>query len=359
MRAWRVHEFGPLDNLRLEDIPRPEPGPNDVVIRIRSIGLNSSELQIVRGMYENDGMDTPFKWDSHLPRVPGIEGAGEVAAVGSDVTSHKVGDRVTVSYWFCCGECDLCRSGIENMCSQAAHFDTIQFGRTADGAYAEYARVPAPYAVPIPDGLAFQDAAALTVAGGTAANMLFAHADIRADETVLVTGAASNIGVIGLQLAKMAGARRIVATAGSDEKLRKLEQLGADATINHTETPDFAERAIELNGGEGFDIVYDVPGGSTISPALHSVKPRGRIVLAGYMGGKTAEINLVRIIIFEARILGSASWTRPTLSWVLDLGARKRIRPVIDTVYDFEQLPEALGRLERREVFGKVIVNVD
>lgn len=356
MKAWRVHELGSIDNLVLEDVEQPEPGPEDVVIRIRAIGLNSSEGQTIRGEYDEGGVSTSWKWQTPLPLIPGIEGAGEVVAVGDQVKTHQVGDRVTTSYWFCCGHCDMCRSGKEQMCQNSHHFQTLQFGRFTDGAYAEYAKLPADFAIHIPDGLSFEDAAAVTVGGGTSINVLFTHADIRFDETILITGAASNIGVIGVQLAKAVGMKNIVGTAGSDEKCERLLEIGCDHAINHRANPDFAEMAVEMNGGEGFDVVYDVPGGATLNPAVYAVKPRGRIVLSGYMGGRQGTLDIPRVITFESRILGSASWTRPALKHLLDLTSRELIEPIIDATLPFEELPTALKRLEDRVVFGKVIV---
>ncbi len=356
MKAWRVHELGSIDNLKLEDVDQPEPGPDDVVLRVRSIGLNSSEGQTIRGEYDEGGVSTKWEWRTPLPLIPGLEAAGEVVAVGDRVTSHKVGDRVTTTYWFCCGKCDMCRSGMEQMCQNTDHFKTVQFGRFTDGAYAEFAKIPADFAIHIPDALSFDDAAAVTVGGGTSINVLLTHADLRFDETILITGAASNIGVLGVEIAKAVGAKNIVGTAGSDEKCEKLLELGCNHAINHRTNTDFADMAIEMNSGEGFDVVYDVPGGATLNSAVYSVKPRGRIVLSGYMGGRHADLDIPRIITFESRILGSASWTRPALKHLLDMTARKVINPVIDSTFPFEELPTALKRLEDRVVFGKVLV---
>lgn len=355
MKAWRVHELGALGNLSLDDVDKPAVGAHDVLVRVRAIGLNSSEAQIIRGEFEQEGMRTPFWWRTPLPLIPGIEAAGEVVEVGAEVKSHAVGDRVTVSYWWCCGQCDACVSGMENMCTAGPHFGTTQFGRLTDGAYAEFARVPAEFAIHLPEGVSYEAAAALTVAGGTAWHMLMVHGALQADETVLITGAASGIGTVALQLAKLAGARTI-ATAGNAAKLARLQEMGADHVIDHTSNPTFSATVRELTGGRGVDLVYEVPGAATIGEALSSLRPRGRIVVGGYMSGKMAEINLAQLIIYEARIFGSASWTRTTLRHVLDLASRGVVTPSIDSTWGFDELPAALEKLQRRDIVGKLVV---
>ncbi|GIW07137.1 MAG: oxidoreductase [Dehalococcoidia bacterium] len=344
MRAWRLHAVGSIDNLRLDEVAEPACGPDDVLIRVRAIGLNSSELQLINGEWEG------YHHGRTLPMAPGIEAAGEVIAVGERVADRAVGDRVTVHYWWSCGVCDQCLDGWENTCLQRR-----QFGRTVDGAYQEVARVPAQFAIPLADPVSFEAAAALSTAAATAWHMLIRHAALRAGEWVLITGASSGIGVAGVQVARLAGAR-VIGTAGSPEKLRRLRELGVQHVIDHREEPDFTRHVLAITGGRGVDVVYDVPGAATIPPALLTLRPRGRLVLGGYMSGKTASLDLIAGIAKEWRIYGSATWTRPELRHILDLTAQGALTPVIDSVFPFEALPEGLRKMERRDVVGKIVV---
>lgn len=344
MRAWRLHAVGSLDHLRLDEVPEPTCGPDDVLIRVRAIGLNSSELQLINGEWEG------YHHGRTLPMSPGIEAAGDVIAVGERVSDRAVGDRVAVHYWWSCGRCDQCLDGWENTCLQRR-----QFGRTVDGAYQEIARVPAEFTVPFAASVSYEAAAALSTAAATAWHMLIRHGALRAGEWVLITGASSGIGVAGAQVARLAGAR-LIGTAGSPEKVARLRELGIEHAIDHRATPDFTQQVLAITAGRGVDVVYDVPGAATIPPALLALRPRGRLILGGYMSGKVASLDLITAIAREWRIVGSATWTRPELRRVLALVAEGALTPVIDSVFPFEALPEGLRKMERRDLVGKIVV---
>ncbi len=344
MKAWQVHELTGVDGLRLDEIAQPDPRPGEVVVRVRAIGMNSSELQLLEGRWVDYGVPPA------LPHIPGIEAAGEVVATGEGVRHLKPGDLVTTHYWWNCERCDECLSGWENTCTAAT-----RYGRQVNGAYAEYTLLPAAFAIPLPAGLDCEAAAALTVAAGTAWHMLMVHGDLRAGETILVTGGASSIGTAAIEIAKLAGVR-VIATAGHDWKLERLTALGAAHVINHTSNPDFAEDVLAVTDGRGVDLVYEAVGELTFGAGMAAVRPRGRIVIGGYMSGVETRLDLFEMIAREVRIYGSRSWSRATLAKVLELGARGQIAPVIDSRWALEQLPDALRKIQSREICGKVIV---
>ncbi len=348
MKAWQLHEVGTPAGLRFDEIEPPPLADEDALVRIGAIGINSSELQIVTGFWEGRGIHSRRK----LPFTIGLEGAGEVVAVGPRVRGVAVGDRVAIHYIWSCGVCEDCVSGSENTCQNPSHF-----GRSVPGAYAELVRVPARFLVPLPAGLSVRDAAALFVAAATSWHMLITVGALTVGETVLVSGGSSGIGSVAVQLARLAGAR-VIATAGGAAKLERLRTLGAEHAIDHAAVPDFGEAVRELTGGRGVDLAYDAVGGRAFLAALAALRNRGRLIAGGYMGGTEVPLSVVGLTGTETQILGSSSWTRAEARSVLELAAEGRIAPVIDSVFPFDELPRALERLRSRETFGKVVVEV-
>lgn len=346
MKAWQITDLSGLSGLKLGDVHDPAPGPDDVIVKVGAIGLNSSELQLMEGRWTSHGVPP------QLPHIPGIEASGEIVAVGSDVSEDRLGERVTANYWWPCGECSECLSGWENTCLRAG-----RLGRFTDGAYAELVRLPANCALKIGDETSYAEAVALTVAAGTAWHMLVVHGELGPGQTVLITGGASAIGTAAIEVAKLVGAR-IIATAGHDWKLEAVTSLGAELVINHSEEPGFAEKVMAFTGGAGVDIAYEAVGNHTFAAALASLRPRGRLIVGGYMGGVASKIDLAAIIQNEARIFGSRSWSRATLMKVLALAARGDLRAIIDSRWAFDKLPEAMQKIIDRKVCGKVVVEV-
>ncbi|HEY8533133.1 MAG TPA: zinc-binding dehydrogenase [Micromonospora sp.] len=350
MKAWRL-PYSKADRLDLDEVPTPEPAPGEVLIAVRAIGLNSSEMQLIRGDWDGPGVYRPY------PLIPGIEAAGEIVAVGEGVPADRIGERVTVHYRWSCGQCAECVSGNENTCEVAASPTAPKFGRTTHGAYAEYTRVPAGFAIPIPEGVSFVDAAAMTVSGGTAWHMAIVRGQIRANETVLVTGGSSGVGTMLVQLARLAGCR-VAATAGGPEKANRLRDLGVDLVLDHRASDDWTEPLAQLSDGAGVDCVLDIAGAATWPRFLPSMRQRGRVVVGGYMSGALAEFDLKEATIREITIMGASSWTRNALRDVLSLAAHGALRPVIGARLPFERLPEGLAMLRDRTSFGNLVVEV-
>lgn len=353
MKAWRLLESG-ADRLELLEVPKPVPGPGELVVRVEAIGLNSSEMQLIRGDWDAPGAPGS---DRTYPMTPGLEAAGVVDEVGEGVDPARLGERVTVHYRWGCGACRECINGHENTCERAALPTTPKFGRTTDGAYAEYTRVPARFAVPVPDGVDAVAAAAMTVAGGTAWHMAIVRGDLRANETVLVTGGSSGVGAMLCQIAKLAGCT-VAATAGGPEKAERLRELGVDLVLDHRSDDDWAAPLAQLTGGRGLDCVLDIAGAGTWPRFLPSMAFRGRVIVGGYMSGATGSFDLKDSTIREISIGGASSWSRTTLEDMLAAAGRGQLAPVIGARLGFESLPDGLRMLRDRTAYGSLVVEV-
>lgn len=341
MRVVRIHEHGGLDRLRFEEAPLPEPGPGEVRIRVRAIGINHLDTWVRRGV---PGHTFP------LPMIPGCDGAGDVDAVGPGVTARRVGDRVLVAPGFSCGACAACASGRDHLCR---HYGI--FGEMRDGTCADAVVVPERNAIPLPTGLAFEAAAAFPLVYLTAWTMLADRAALRPGETVLVHAAGSGVSTAAIQIARLLGAGRIIATASTPEKQRKARNLGADDVID-ARADDLPARVRSLTEKVGVDVVVDHVGQTTFAGSLRCLAKGGRLVTCGATTGPKADVNLNLVFFKSLSILGS---TMGPLGAVHDLAghvAAGRLKPVIDAVLPLSQVAEAHRRIEAREVFGKLVL---
>ena len=245
MKAVRFHEYGSVDVLRYEDAPIPSINPTEVLINLKAAALNHLDLWVRSGTRERN---------IPLPHIGGSDGAGIVAEVGNTATNIKVGDRVVISPGLSCGSCVMCLDGKDNLCQTYRVLGTKE-----DGTYAEYVKVPAINVVPLPERLSFEQAAAASLVFLTAWHMLVTLAKVHIGETVLVHGVGSGVGSAAIQIAKLFGAY-LITTAGSDEKLTKAKELGADEIINYKEK-DFVEEVRRLTDKRGVDIVFEHIGG--------------------------------------------------------------------------------------------------
>ncbi len=340
MRAILFHEQGGLDKLRLEDAPVPEIGPAEVLIRVRACGVNRLDLRVREGKV---GVRV------QMPHIPGSEVAGEVAGLGSQVTWLSEGQRVVVAPYLFCGRCEYCLAGEETMCIRGNIV-----GLSANGGYAEYVSVPATNAVPIPDAVSYDDAAAVTLGALTAWHALVTRAGIRAGEDVLVHSAGSGVGSAGIQIARLSGAR-VITTAGSDEKLRLATGLGADYGINYSQQ-DFAQEVRRITNKRGVDLVLEHIGAGTWEKSAACLSRNGRVVICGTTGGDESNTNLWNLFAKQLAFVGSYGGTRAELRTVLTLVAEGRLRPVIDRVLPLEQAAQAQQLMEERAQFGKLIL---
>lgn len=320
MKTIHVKEPGGAEKMEVVDVPVPQPGPKQALIRMAAIGVNFIDIYFRKGLYKAD-----------IPIVLGNEGSGTVEAVGPEVTEVAVGDRVA---W-----------------------------AMQRGSYGEYAVVPSHLLVRIPDGVDFQTAAAAMLQGMTAHYLTHSTHPLKSGETCLVHAAAGGTGALIIQMAKMLGAR-VLGTVSTDEKAAIARQAGADETILYTKQ-DFEAEVKRLTGGKGVDVVYDSVGHSTFDKSLNSLRPRGTLALFGQSSGPVPP--------FDPNILngkGSLFLTRPSLAhyiltrdeliWragdVLNWIAAGKLRLRIDRSYPLADAAAAHRDLEGRKTAGKLLL---
>ena len=336
-----MHERGGPEVLRYEEFPDPELGPGDVLVQVRACALNHLDVFTRRG---EQGRRVK------LPHIPGIETAGEIAAVGKDVSDLRVGDRVVSGPGIWCGRCEFCQAGEENMCVERRIV-----GVDVHGGYAEYLKLPAYALAALPKGVTFEKGAAALIAFGTAWHMLVDRAALNSGETLLVLAAGSGVGMAAVQVGKYLGAR-VIATASTDEKLARTRDLGADDTINYTRQRRFARAVRKLTGGRGADVVFEHVGTDTWKDSVAALAIGGRLVSCGSTTGRWGETDLWSLFAKQATLLGSFSSTKDNFLTVLRLVGEGKLNPVIDSVLPLSAAAEGHRRLESRQVFGKIVL---
>jgi 2-desacetyl-2-hydroxyethyl bacteriochlorophyllide A dehydrogenase len=340
MLAALFREHGGLDRLKCEEIATPEPHPGEALIRVKACGVNRVDLLSRLG-------ETPGA--IALPHVSGTETAGEIVELGGETAEWRIGDRVLVNPTISCGRCSFCRSGEDNMCLTGRIY-----GVQTWGGYAEYAIAPVEHLLKLPDELSFDTAAAIAVTGSTAWHMLMRRANLRPGETVLVVAAGSGIGVIGVQIAKLCGAV-VIASAGSEAKLQRARELGADHTINHAD-PNWSKTVRRLTEGRGVDVVFEHVGAATWEGSLNALTRGGRLVTCGGHSGFTVKINLWHLFVKQHTLIGSFAGSRKDLEDVIAMARRGLIKPVIHAKLPLEEAAEAQRQLDGRDVFGKLLL---
>jgi NADPH:quinone reductase-like Zn-dependent oxidoreductase len=338
MKAIVIRQPGKPETLSYEELPNPEPGPGEVLVRVRAAGVNHLDLFMSRGLA---GIE--------LPIVPGGDVAGEVVAVGPGVNAPQTGERVIISPVLTCGRCRWCLGGEDNFCPQWR-----QLGRGVNGGYAELCVVPAVNALPLPQGLDFVGAASLPIVLTTVWHMLVKLARLQLGETVLVWGAGSGVGSMAIQVSKLLGAR-VLATAGSDQKLKRALALGADAALNHS-TQDIPREARRFTEGQGVDVVFEHVGEATWERSLRALRRGGRLVTCGATTGNRGKVNLDALFWNNTQILGNRVGSKRDLQEALSFCTTGQLRPVVDSTYPLAQAVQAHQRLEAREQFGKVVL---
>jgi NADPH:quinone reductase-like Zn-dependent oxidoreductase len=328
VRAVRIHEDGGPAVLVLEEAPDPEPGPGEVLVRLRASALNHLDVWIRKGLPS-----------APKPRILGADGAGVVDALGDGVTGFDLGERVVLN------------PGIE---VGGGRIHVI--GEHGDGTNAELIAVPATNVHPIPSGLSFEEAAAFPLVFETAYRMLVTRAALREGEWVLTWGIGGGVSTAVLAIAKTLGASVLV-TSSSDAKLEQANELGADATVNHT-TGDVKAAVQEATGGHGIDVVVESVGEATWATSLQVAAPGGRITVCGATSGPNPPAALHRIWWKQLSILGSTMGTGEDFAGAYELVASGRARPVVDTVFPLEEIRAAHERLEAGEQLGKIVLTI-
>lgn len=344
MRAFRIERHGGPEVLEWVELPDPVPGPGEVLVKIRACALNRLDLWVRNGV---PGHRFP------LPLIPGCEIAGDVAALGEGVDDVEIGQPTLLAPGLSCGVCDRCVGAEDHLCRRYGIL-----GETRDGGYAELVVVPRRNVLPLPAGLSYAEAAALPLVFLTAWHMVVERAGLRAMEDVLVHAAGSGVSSAAIQIARLQGARHVIATAGSDAKLAKARELGATHTVNYR-TGDFVETVREVTGKKGVEVVVDHVGGEVFDRSLRALAWAGRIVLCGATAGAEAKINLRAVFFKSLSILGSTMGSQAELRHVLSLVEAERLAPVVDRTVPLERAREAQTALENRDQFGKIVLEVD
>ena len=342
MKAIAFHQHGGPDVLKYEDAPEPTFRANDVLVRVKACALNHLDLWVRRGL-----PNVPIP----LPHIPGSDVAGEIAKIGPDVTNVRVGQRVVLAPLVSCGKCPACLAGLDNYCRQATNL-----GYMIDGGCAEFVRAPEVNCLPYPENLKWEEAAAIPLVFQTAWHMLITRAQLQPGEDALILGAGSGVGSAAIQIAKFFGAR-VIATAGSDEKLAKAKELGADHLINH-KSQKIREEVRRITNKRGVDVVFEHVGTATWEDSIASLAPAGRLVTCGATTGYDAKVDLRFLFSRQLSLLGSYMGTKSELQTVMKLVAAGRLKPVVDRVFPLAEAAAAHAYLESSAQFGKVVLTV-
>jgi len=339
-----IDAHGELDQLRYRtDAPAPElAAPNDVRIRVCAAALNHLDLWVVKGV---PGVRITPGW------ILGSDSAGVVDAVGTEVTSVRVGDRVTVNPGVSDRTCEYCRMGDNPLCLKYAIL-----GEHRPGTLAEYLVVPAANVLAIPASISFSSAAAFPLATLTAWRMVVTRANVRATDQVLIRGIGGGVALASLQVSKLLGAR-VWVTSSSDAKLERARVLGADEVLNH-QTQDVAKEVRARTGKRGVDVVIDCIGEATWAASLGSLGKRGRLVTCGGTSGPMVQTDIRRLFWNQWTILGSTMGSDSEFAAVVDELKAGRLLPPIDSEFPLERGADAFARLKSGEQFGKVVVTI-
>jgi 2-desacetyl-2-hydroxyethyl bacteriochlorophyllide A dehydrogenase len=340
MKALQLVAHGAPGKFELRDVPDPQPGPGEAVVRVRACGLNHLDLWL-----EEAGLPIPVK----LPRTPGGEIAGEIVALGANVSEWKIGDRVAIQSNIFCGQCEFCKRGEDSMCLRGEIL-----GVQRDGGFAEKVVVPARALVRLPESVEFSTSAALTLAGSTAMHMLTNRAHVNPGDWVLAIGGASGVGSAAIQIAKQLGAR--VISIGSTEAKRALARdLGAEFVVDSNDAQWPAEIR-KITNKHGVDIVVEHVGGDVLGKCFDCLARGGTIVTCGATAGRDVLLDLWPFFVKQHRLIGSYGRNRADLDTTLQWVAAGKLKPVIDSIFPLDQTAAAFAKLRSRNFLGKVLV---
>ncbi|HKV07619.1 MAG TPA: NAD(P)-dependent alcohol dehydrogenase [Thermoanaerobaculia bacterium] len=336
MKAYVVQEPFGFPALQLTERPDPQPGPGQVLVRIRAVSLNYRDLLVVKGV-----------WRPASPRIPASDGVGEVVAVGEGVTRVRTGDRVAGIFlpgWID-GEATPERLRVPSL-----------GGVGTDGVLAELVVFEEESVVRVPDHLSDVEAATLPLAGVTAWHATVWRSGVKQGDTVLVQGT-GGVSLFALQFARMAGATVLV-TSSSDEKLRRARELGAAHGINYRDSPDWDERVLEITANRGVDHIVEVVGGENLNRSLRAVRMSGTISVIGLLGGTSAPVETFGFVEKNVRLHGILVGSREMFEEMNRAVAQHKLTPAVDRVFGFEEAREALRYLETGAHFGKVCIHL-
>jgi NADPH:quinone reductase-like Zn-dependent oxidoreductase len=340
MKAVIFKEHGGPEVLQYAEAPDPSIKANEVLVEVRACALNHLDVW-ARGRLP--GIEIP------LPHILGNDIAGIVREVGQLVNWVRAGDEVMLQPGVSCGHCMECLSGLDNLCPE---YDIIGYRR--DGGYAELVAAPGVNVIPKPKNLSWEEAAALPLVTVTAWHMLVSRARLQPGEDVLIHAAGSGVGSIGIQVAKLRGAR-VIATAGSDEKLAKARELGADEVVNYTRE-DWPREVRRLTGKRGVDVVFEHTGAETWQGSIASLGKNGRLVTCGATSGFDARTDLRQVFYRHVSLLGSFMGSKAELLAAMKFIERGAIRAVVDRALPLREARRAHELMQDRAQFGKLVL---
>ena len=341
MKAVVFREFGGPEVLRYEDVPTPEPGPGEVLIKVGACSLNRGPDAMVRsGAFGMQGVA--------LPHVSGADPAGEVIALGEGVDEVEVGARVAVYPILSCRECDMCLTYGENYCP---HYRLV--GVQTWGGQAEYVVVPAYNVVPIADSLSFEAATTLGISYVTTWHGMITKAGTKKGETVLVMAAGSGVGAAAIQIGAMIGAR-VLATTGSLWKADRAKELGAAEVFDYTD-PDWPAKVMAATDGKGVDVLFDNVV-STWSQSLNCLARGGRMFNSGITGAREASIDVLSLYRNMNTFYFYMEGTKQEMVHLADLMGTGQLTPAIDSVFPLSESAAAQAKLDAKQQFGKIVL---
>ncbi len=356
MKALVYEQYAQNDDfkkiLKIKDVPDPKPKSNEVVFRVKFAGLNYDDIWGMRGK--------PIQIP--MPHISGTDAAGEVIAVGDDVTTIKVGDRVISHGNISCRVCRSCTGGREYDCKNRKVWG-FQTGPLWGG-YCEQTHLPEVNVAKIPDNVTYEDAAAASMTMMTAWHMLVGRAKIRPGQLVLVMGGSSGMGTFGIQIAKLFGCT--VITTSSPDKLERCLNLGADYAVDHRKE-DWHKQVFAISKElakskdqiPGIDVIYEHIGGSHWNKELTLLKYGATLVTTGATTGYEVQTDLRHVFFKGTNILGSTQGTKAELEESLYWMSKGKIKSIIDSIYPLEQAPEAHAKMLRGNIFGKILMRIN
>ena len=335
MKAVVLRDLGDADRLRLEEVPDPQPGPGEVVVRLRAAALNHRDVWIRRGQYAG----------IKLPIILGSDGAGEIVDVGAGVDRGLLDRAVVVNPGLGWGDDER---------FQGPQWRIL--GLPDNGTYAELVKVPADAIYAKPDRLSFEEAAAIPLAGLTAYRAVSSRGRVQAGETVVVTGIGGGVALFVLQIAHHLGAR-VGVTSSDPDKLARARTLGADVGVNYR-TGDWVAELKNALGKRGADVIVDGAGGETWAAAMDLAAPGARVVSYGATTGAAKSIEVRRVFWKQLNVLGSTMGSPRDFAAMLRLFDEGPLKPVVDSTFPLADAANAHQRMENGEQFGKIVLSI-
>ena len=340
LRAIHHKTHGDLDKLEMVDVPDPQPKNNEVRIKVAACGLNHLDLWTLRGI---EGVTIP------LPHIPGSDIAGTIDQVGEGVGAWKAGDRVVVNPSLWCGTCEYCVRGDINYCVK---YGII--GEHVDGGLAQLFKCPTKHLLRVPEGFAFEAAAAAALAYQTAWRMVVVRGGLKAGEWVLVNGAGGGVATAAIQIAKLGGAH-VIATTSTEEKAKRAREVGADYVFNY-KAQEFDREVYTMTDKRGVDLIIDNVGDATWKKNLRALARGGRIAICGATSGNNPPAMINMLYWKNIAIHGSTMGTWHDFERVMGLVFSGKLKPVVDQFVSIERYRDAFARLDKGEQFGKIVL---